>query len=95
MTEDARIEKLMKRKYPGLSKDFFRGYEELDQDDFFSIKDEDLDLLPLVDRINLHFKIGAYSMMPFTSSETPLRDAVGAAETFEEAVAAAVAITSI
>ena len=92
VTEDARIEKLMKRKYPGLSKDFFRGYEELDQDDFFSIKDEDLDLLPLVDRINLHFKIGAYSMMPFTPSETPLRDAVGAAETFEEAVAAAVAI---
>ena len=92
VTEDARIEKLMKRKYPGLAKDFYGGYQELDADDFFSIRDEDLEFLPLIDRVNLHFKIGAYSMMPFTPSETPLRDAVGDAETFQEACDAALAI---
>ena len=35
IVEDARIEKLMKRKYPGLTKTFFKGYQELDNDDFF------------------------------------------------------------
>jgi len=92
VTEDARIEKLMKRKFPGLSKDFYGGYQELNDQDFFLIKDEKLELLPLIDRVNLHYKIGAYSMMPFDDSETPLRDAVGAAETFDEAIAAADAI---
>ena len=92
VTEDARIEKLMKRKFPGLSKDFYGGYQELNDQDFFCIKDEKLELLPLIDRVNLHYKIGAYSMMPFEDSETPLRDAVGAAETFAESIAAADAI---
>lgn len=94
VTEDARIEKLMKRKYPGLSKDFYVGYQELNEDDFFSISNDDLNKLPLIDRINLHYKIGAFAMMPFDASETPLRDAVGAAETFEDAVDAALAIYS-
>ena len=92
VTEDARIEKLMKRKYAGLAKDFYQGYKELNDEDFFSIKDENLTKMPLIDRVNLHFKIGAYSMMPFDASEVPLRDAVGAAETFEEAIDAANAI---
>jgi len=92
VTEDARIEKHMKRKFPGLTKDFYKGYQELHDDDFFCVADEDLSQMTLIDRINLHFKIGAYAMLPFSASETPLRDAVGAAETFEEAVAAAVAI---
>jgi hypothetical protein len=92
VTEDARIEKLMKRKYPGLAKDFYVGYQELNEEDFFSINEEDVEKLPLIDRINLHYKIGAFSMMPFSASETPLCAAVGAAETFDEAVDAALAI---
>ena len=92
VTEDARIEKLMKRKYPGISKDFHGGYSELHEDDFFSVEDTDLNELTLIDRINLHFKIGAYSMMPFSPAETPLRDAVGRSETFQEAIDAAEAI---
>ena len=92
VTEDARIEKLMKRKYPGLSKDFHGGYSELHEDDFFSVEDTDLNELTLIDRINLHFKIGAYAMMPFSPAETPLRDAVGRSETFQEAIDAAEAI---
>ena len=92
VTEDARIEKLMKRKYPGISKDFHGGYSELHEDDFFSVEDTDLNELTLIDRINLHFKIGAYAMMPFSPAETPLRDAVGRSETFQEAIDAAKAI---
>ena len=60
--EDARIEKLMKRKYPGLRKSFSGGYKELNDRDFFRIQGEDLGSLSLIDRINLHFKIGASAL---------------------------------
>ena len=76
VVEDARIEKLMKRKYAGLSKDFYRGYQELNDADFFDIKDQDLSKFNLIDRINLHFKIGAYALIPFESSETIFVDKV-------------------
>ena len=33
VVEDARIEKLMKRKYAGLAKTFFNGYKELNEED--------------------------------------------------------------
>ena len=92
ITEDARIEKLMKRKFPGLAKDFFKGYEELNEDDFFSVRDTEVEKLLLIDRINLYFKIGAHHMIPFNDAEIVLRDATGAAETFEEALSAAKAI---
>ena len=69
-TEDARIEKLMKRKFPGLTKDFYKGYQELNEDDFFCIANEDLTKMTLIDRINLHYKIGAYALLPFDDAET-------------------------
>ena len=53
--EDVRIEKLMKRKYPGLRKSFAGGYAELNALDFFEIQDEDLTEFALIDRINLHY----------------------------------------
>jgi hypothetical protein len=54
--EDARIEKLMKRQYPGLRKSFFVGYGELWEQDFFGVKSANVSKLPLIDRINLYFK---------------------------------------
>lgn len=35
VVEDARIERMMKKKYPGLSRTFYNGYQELNGDDFF------------------------------------------------------------
>tara|TARA_B100000674_G_scaffold8192_2_gene6286 strand:- start:6023 stop:8146 length:2124 start_codon:yes stop_codon:yes gene_type:complete len=92
VTEDARIEKLMKRKFAGISKDFYGGYKQLHEDDFFSVKDINVESLKLIDRINLYFKLGANALMPFSPEEIPLRDAVAEAETFEDAIDAAVAI---
>jgi len=82
--EDARIEKLIKRKYAGLPKIFNTAYRELSDDDFFGIADEELADLPLIDRINLHCKIGAYAMIPFTEDEVLFVKRTLEAETFEE-----------
>ena len=55
--EDARIEKLMKRKYAGLRKSFAQGYTELNNKDFFEVADKDLSEFSLIDRINLHLSL--------------------------------------
>jgi hypothetical protein len=67
--EDARIEKLMKRKYPGLRKTFNAGYRELNERDFFGVTQRDSSTLPLIDRINLWFKVGMASGVRFSVAE--------------------------
>ena len=88
IVEDVRIEKLMKRKYAGLAKSFYYGYEELNDDDFFNIADEDLDNLNLADRVNLHFKIGNFVDIPFSTAEKEIVKVVDSCETFDEVLAA-------
>ena len=88
--EDARIEKLMKRKYPGLRKSFAGGYKELNDRDFFAILDEDLNNFSLIDRINLHFKVGASALIPFSIEEKVFVARTDVAETFEEVLDIAV-----
>ena len=67
--EDARIEKKIKNKYPGLRGSFTKGYKELHERDFFSIKDTDLSKLMLIDRINLYYKLGFNCGVKFTKDE--------------------------
>ena len=64
--EDIRIEKLMKRKYAGLTKTFFNGYKELSEQDFFALEEEDISTeFTLADRINLYAKIGNFIEIEF------------------------------
>ena len=89
VTEDARIEKLMKRKYEGLPKTFYGGYNQLYKDDFFDLAGVDIDEMNLADRINLHFKIGPFMGIQFNGEEQKIVDATADAETFEDAEDAA------
>ena len=82
--EDARIERLMKQTYPGLRKSFSDGYKELWNDDFFGVKHEDLDNLPLIDRINLYFK--GNRSMPFTDEEQHWVEKVDNTKSFQDVV---------
>ena len=84
IVEDARIEKKMKQRYPGLSKSFYKGYKELSDDDFFCIEDQDLKTMNLIDRINLYYKIGNFVDLPFTEEEMDLVRKVNQTDTFED-----------
>ncbi len=53
IVEDVRIEKLMKRRFPGLTKSFFKGYSEIHNDDFFALEGQDVNDMNLADRANL------------------------------------------
>ena len=84
VVEDARIEKLMKRRYAGMSKTFYRGYQELAQEDFFQIADENLDTMNLADKANLQFKIGSFVNITFNESESVLIKKIADTETFDD-----------
>jgi len=90
VVEDARIEKLMKRKYAGLAKTFYNGYKELNEDDFFQIEEEDISTFNLADRANLFFKIGNYAYIPIEDGEEKeIIDLIAASETFSDVLIAA------
>ena len=55
--EDARIEKFVKRKYPGSVNLFKKGYTALAARDFFGIANEGVKSCNLIDRFNLYFKM--------------------------------------
>jgi hypothetical protein len=90
VVEDARIEKLMKRKYAGLAKTFFNGYKELNEEDFFQIVDDDISTFNLADRANLYFKIGNYVYIPIEDGEEQeIINLIAASETFADVLIAA------
>ena len=84
VVEDVRIEKLMKRKYPGIRKSFAGGYAELNALDFFEVANEDVSEFALIDRINLHYKVGATALIPFTEEERVFVTRAENTETFDE-----------
>ena len=93
IVEDARIEKLMKRRYPGLAKTFFNGYKELADQDFFQIADEKIDEMNLADRVNLWFKIGNFTdILIERGEETEIINQIADTETFPEVLTAAEAL---
>jgi hypothetical protein len=84
IVEDVRIEKMMKRRYAGISKTFHRGYSELADQDFFCIADENLDLMNLADKSNLYFKIGNFIEINFSEKEIDLIEKIRNTETFDD-----------
>ena len=87
VVEDVRIEKLMKRKYAGLAKTFYRGYKELQAEDFFSISDSTISDLNLADRANLYFKIGNFVDISFDKyEESVIVKKISNTETFDDAL---------
>jgi len=69
VVEDARIERLIKDRFPGLRRDFFVAYGELNDADFFSIRGTKVNEMSFIDRINLFFKIGSHVNVSFTDEE--------------------------
>ena len=92
VVEDARIEKLVKRKYPGIVYTFTKAYAWMNEEDFFKISGKEVNALNLIDRINLYFKLGVSCGVKFNSDEHDLVQMVSECETFEDVVAACEAI---
>lgn len=87
--EDVRIEKLVKRKFPGAKAAFSAGYAELVEDhNFFGTAHNediyDFSHFGFLDRVNVHFKLGPRAFVPFSASERMLVDEIAEIETHED-----------
>ena len=84
IVEDARIERLMKNKFAGLNRDFYKGYEELNASDFFELNDKNINDMKFIDKINLYFKLGAFLCLEFNDIENQFITEISQSETFDE-----------
>ena len=85
IVEDARIERLMQDRFPGLVSDFRRGYDQLHKAGLFG-DISDVNEMGLPDRINLHYKIGRIIAVPFSDIEQTFIDRIDVAQTWTEVV---------
>lgn len=85
--EDIRIEKLMKRKFPGLRRVMFLGYKQLNERDFFGIKGKSSSSLNFIDRINLWYKAGVSANVKFSDNEREFLYRAEHTESFEDVMA--------
>ena len=67
--EDTRIDRLIQKKYPGVTKNYIKGYRELIKIDFFGVNGRDLNTLNLIDKINLYFKSSKSENIDWTDNE--------------------------
>lgn len=87
--EDARIERKMKDRYPGIRRSFYNGYKELFDRNFFGVEGMDLTKLKFIDRINLHAKVGAFLNIQFSAEEQAFVDRLDKLQTWDDVVALA------
>ena len=69
IVEDARIEKMIQSKFPGLRPIFKNAYNELMDKNFFGTQGEDINSYNFIDRLNLHFKAGIRAGVEFNDEE--------------------------
>jgi hypothetical protein len=84
VVEDARVERRMKDRYPGLRKPMAIAYRQFTERDFFGIKGKDVNVMLLIDRINLHFKLGSIAGIKFTADEMSYVNEIEVADTFAQ-----------
>jgi len=84
IVEDARIEKLVKIKFPGCVKMFASFYSKLFAGGFFG--HTPVDQMKFIDRINVYFKVGPLSAIQFNKEEQVLVDLVAKTKTYSDVV---------
>jgi hypothetical protein len=91
IVEDVRIEKMIQQKYPGTARAFRSGYDELCQSNLFGTKNKKIEDYGLLDRLNLHFKLGhyGYAKIPFSDDERKWIDRVSNCKTFSDVLSVA------
>ena len=82
--EDARIEKKIQRKYPGLRLSFRDAYAELNKRDFFGIGTRDVNTLAFIERLNIYTKSQYTAKIDFSPEEYEFVKKVQSLESWDE-----------
>ncbi len=86
IVEDIRIEKLVLREFPGLLGSFMRGYQDLLDRDFFGTKDEDVNTMSFMNRLNIFSKSRGLIKVRFSKKEQPYVDRAMTVETWDDVI---------
>lgn len=85
--EDTRIDKLIQKKYPGVVRNYLNGWDILNKQNFFGIKDKDLNTeLMLIDKINLRSKSLNRLKLDFSKEENNWLDIVDSIKSWKDVV---------
>ena len=90
--EDARIEKMIQRRYPGLRSSFIKSYRKMLADGFFGVDSHAIDSMNLIDRINCHFKLGVSANVRIDDHEQHWVDSIDSARTIADVEKVALAM---
>ena len=83
--EDVRIDKLIQKKYPGLTDDYLKGFAKMYKDNFFKTKGKDIQNdYALIDKINLYYKSSKTLNIKFSKKEKILVDAADNCKSFDD-----------
>jgi len=86
VVEDARIERFVQRKYPGLRKPFYQAYGALQAKDFFGTSKMPVEDMLFVDRLNLKAKLGTQIDIEFEGQELDFYNRSMTTETFDDVI---------
>ena len=86
VVEDARIEKMIQTRYPGLRRSFISSYKRLLADGFFGADIERINQYGLIDRLNTYFKCGSLAGVRIEKSEMTWVRQIEKLETWEDVV---------
>ena len=82
--EDARIDKLIQKKYPGLTNDYLLGFRKMYKDNFFGTKGRQQSDYGLIDKINMYFKSSKTLNFNFNKKENHFVKLVDACKSFAD-----------
>lgn len=87
IVEDARIEKMVQARYPGLRRSFISSYKRMLADGFFGGDITEINRYSLIDRINTYFKAGRSAGVRIEADEMVWVKKIEKLETWDEVVA--------
>ena len=85
--EDCRIDAKIQKKYPGVINNYLNGFEILNRQNFFGLKDKDYDNdLMLIDKINIFYKSSKKLLFNFSNADKLWLKKVDELKTFNDVV---------
>ena len=87
--EDVRIERRVQEEFPGLRGSFTRGYRDFFNHGPIFQLEQPIEQYDFIDRINIHYKIGAHVSVPFSDAERLVLARIDKCRTMQEVVALA------
>ena len=85
--EDCRIDAKIQKKYPGVISNYLNGFEILNRQNFFGLKDKDYDKdLMLIDKINIFYKSSKKLLFNFSNSDKLWLKKVDDLKTFNDVI---------